>query len=952
MSGRGTELASCRWAGGLFSTYLSGSGGETVADLAVDKQGNAYLVGNTSSASFPFNREAPEDDTPSEYRSFVLKFSPAGEIIYAKPLSSALGPTAVAADHDGAAYIGGVSSGDVDPIGGLGFERDAAPLLRSEDGGQSWEFRSDGLADADFAYGGQLLAARRGGDVRLYTLDQRSLYRSDDRGESWKRLSPPQASEYLYFTDLAVETTQPERVFATYGCALHASSDGGETWERVLAYEPAERCVSSVTLAAGQPGAVYAGSSSGGQGSGPPVWIHRSEDGGQSWSDIPIPQGENLSHVLDLAVDPADTDIAYASFLAETSTPGVTQGSFLLFRTDNAGQSWQRIFTGARAAPLIDPAEPQALFLVSPFPQGNNLVYRSFNRGETWTSSEVEEPPGSGSELQNLALDRDRLYATNAKGLLFVSADRGSTWSRSAGPPVPAYQVVADPGGTGTLYILGSGAQAQGFLLKLNPDASAAEYLTLLGGSGYDHVEDLAIDEDGRVYATGTTTSPDFPSTSQPVSNRTGFDNDAFLTVIGPRGDQIEFSTWIGGSGRESLSRIALGTDGGVVLAGFTDSGDFPLQNPIEAEPSKDGSDWIAAFQPQQDRVTFAGYLIANDTFGPLALAADTEGFIYAGGRGSFLDPNGVSRDRDFLMRIDAGGNVTNADSIAVKLLAVRSSGSVVTAVDGASGIWNFAASLYDTPAIAVSVIDYNNVDDTATPHLRAIINAADQRGHPLTPGTVVSIYGAHLGPPTPVAGEPDDGRFPAALAGVRVLFGEQPAALLYVSERQINAVTPPELGDHPLISVRVERDGVASNLFGLTTSPAAPAIFSMQSGNESAALAINADGTLNSPGNPAAPGSRVSVFATGVGAFSPSFAAGEVTPLEPPFPAAADVTSIGFQSYRAQITYAGAAPGVVGGVAQINFVVPPDFSAGNYYLDLEAGEGRRSGPVRFAVGP
>jgi uncharacterized protein (TIGR03437 family) len=46
------------------------------------------------------------------------------------------------------------------------------------------------------------------------------------------------------------------------------------------------------------------------------------------------------------------------------------------------------------------------------------------------------------------------------------------------------------------------------------------------------------------------------------------------------------------------------------------------------------------------------------------------------------------------------------------------------------------------------------------------------------------------------------------------------------------------------------------------------------------------------------------------------------------------------------------AAPGVVGGVAQINFVVPPDLSAGNYYLDLEAGEGRRSGPVRFAVGP
>ena len=84
---------------------------------------------------------------------------------------------------------------------------------------------------------------------------------------------------------------------------------------------------------------------------------------------------------------------------------------------------------------------------------------------------------------------------------------------------------------------------------------------------------------------------------------------------------------------------------------------------------------------------------------------------------------------------------------------------------------------------------------------------------------------------------------------------------------------------------------------------------------------AINQDGTLNSAANPAKPGSIVSIWATGFGN-----AAG-------PLDAAVATTADDWCSYcqisvsgvnNETVEYAGAAPGLIDGVMQINFMVPP----------------------------
>lgn len=93
--------------GARFSTYLGGSDRDTLAGMVLDEQGNAYLTGQTDSASFPFDREL-RDEPQFGRPNFVAKISPAGELVYAAALPRATIPAAIAVDRQGSVYVGGL----------------------------------------------------------------------------------------------------------------------------------------------------------------------------------------------------------------------------------------------------------------------------------------------------------------------------------------------------------------------------------------------------------------------------------------------------------------------------------------------------------------------------------------------------------------------------------------------------------------------------------------------------------------------------------------------------------------------------------------------------------------------------------------------------------------------------------------------------------------------------
>ncbi|MCB1150978.1 hypothetical protein KDK88_05485, partial [bacterium] len=189
-------------------------------------------------------------------------------------------------------------------------------------------------------------------------------------------------------------------------------------------------------------------------------------------------------------------------------------------------------------------------------------------------------------------------------------------------------------------------------------------------------------------------------------------------------------------------------------------------------------------------------------------------------------------------------------------------------------------------------------------------------------------------------------GSFPVELGGVRVLVGGVAAPLLFVSPNQINAVTPSGLGDGELASVMLE-GGAPSNVLSLTSIPALPVSF--QSGDRQV-IALDQEGRLITEQNPVKRGEIAVVWATAVGAMAPEMADGAVAPLEPPFPQATGITGVTVDDVPAQILYAGAAPGLVAGVAQVNFVVPEGNEAGERFLRLLTGDGEYGIAVRIWV--
>jgi uncharacterized protein (TIGR03437 family) len=168
-------------------------------------------------------------------------------------------------------------------------------------------------------------------------------------------------------------------------------------------------------------------------------------------------------------------------------------------------------------------------------------------------------------------------------------------------------------------------------------------------------------------------------------------------------------------------------------------------------------------------------------------------------------------------------------------------------------------------------------------------------------------------------------------------LFNETPAPLLWVGPNQVNTIVPYSLGDQPESSLQIDVGGIRSNALPVAILPASPAIFSGNGSGVGPVLAINQDGSLNSTSQPAPKSSVLTFYATGLGVTNPVSADGVVAPPNLPLPWAPVAVEVG--GVDAEVTYAGAAPGFVVGLAQINVRVPTEAPAGGLVpLVLRAG--------------
>jgi Beta-propeller repeat len=183
-----------------------------------------------------------------------------------------------------------------------------------------------------------------------------------------------------------------------------------------------------------------------------------------------------------------------------------------------------------------------------------------------------------GAFVGGNAVDTARAVALDAQGDAWIAGTTTSVdFPATAGAPQ------ASNGDAGVF--------SDAFVAELNAAGDSVLYATYLGGSQGDEGAGIALDSSGNVYATGYTTSPDFPTTPGAFQTTPQGRQDAFVVKLNPSASgaaALAYSTLLGGGYADFGNAIAVDDAGCVHVVGDTASAHFPVRNAFD--PTYNGS--------------------------------------------------------------------------------------------------------------------------------------------------------------------------------------------------------------------------------------------------------------------------------------------------------------------------------------------------------------------------
>lgn len=198
------------------------------------------------------------------------------------------------------------------------------------------------------------------------------------------------------------------------------------------------------------------------------------------------------------------------------------------------------------------------------------------------------------------------------------------------------------------------------------------------------------------------------------------------------------------------------------------------------------------------------------------------------------------------------------------------------------------------------------------------VLNAASYGAGAVAPGEIVTVYGERLGQVAVVAATVANSKFNTMAGSTRVLFDGVPAPMIYSSEKQLAAIVPYATFGKASAQVSVEVGGIAGAPVTVPIVAAIPGIFTSDSSGKGQAAVLNENGSLNTMSNPAAAGSIVVIYLTGEGQTDPAGNDGALA-VGGTFPKPLLPATVTIGGTDADVLYAGAAPGAVAGLMQIN---------------------------------
>jgi len=280
-------------------------------------------------------------------------------------------------------------------------------VYKSRDGGETWEFRSQGLGDAHVlclaidpsssstvyagTFGDAIYKTQDGGQqwyptniglkghvsvvngFAFYPKDPKiifaattvGIYKSPDGGGEW--IEKVGSMESVYSVSLQFDPHNPELLFVGTSGGIYKSSDLGEHWEKKNEGLIKEEVGSAMSLGVNTilfnpalANNIFAGTTAG---------IYRSTDWGDHWAKIT--EGIGSRFVIGMVIDEKDGKTIYA---------GTDQG---IYKSVDSGQTWLPKNTGLDSKVVrsifLNKSRPEVLFAGT-----QNGLYKTVNSGETW----------------------------------------------------------------------------------------------------------------------------------------------------------------------------------------------------------------------------------------------------------------------------------------------------------------------------------------------------------------------------------------------------------------------------------------------------------------------------------------------------------------------------------------------------------------------------------------
>lgn len=277
------------------------------------------------------------------------------------------------------------------------------------------------------------------------------VYRSNDAGESWTRIG-------LEGTErISRILVHPKDGNIVYVCAtghlfddhadrgVYRTKDAGKTWEKVLFVAPDTGCA-DLAMDPSDPNVLFAGmwpfrrSPSFFTSGGPNGGLHKSTDGGTTWTRLKkdLPTGD-LGRIA-ISISPADPNVVYAV---------IESAKTALFRSPDKGESWVEMNSSS-----VVSQRPFYFSLVVADPKAVDRVYKpglqvsvSDDGGKTWGALGAAGPfgPSYHSDVHALWVNprnTEQLVIVTDGGV-YVSADRGSSWRFVESLPVGQFYHVS-----------------------------------------------------------------------------------------------------------------------------------------------------------------------------------------------------------------------------------------------------------------------------------------------------------------------------------------------------------------------------------------------------------------------------------------------------------------------------------------------------------------------------